>query len=149
MAATVSTHSLPNGSIQHSMNQLQSQQMSQHMSQTQPAQHTLAGPSRRGRGRPPGSTNERVVSMSSDPVTPAKDSAAGAASSTRTKNGCWSCRVRRKVRSSCQLRSDTLANYIRLIRNAMRGRLTARASATTVPASRSNAWVGVQSDQTG
>ncbi|QRV90024.1 Fungal specific transcription factor domain [Ceratobasidium sp. AG-Ba] len=47
-------------------------------------QHAFAGPSRR-RGRPPA---ERAPS---DPAT-----ANGPASSTRTKNGCWSCRVRRK-----------------------------------------------------
>ncbi|KAG8678395.1 hypothetical protein FRC09_019871, partial [Ceratobasidium sp. 395] len=52
-------------------------------------QHVFAGPSRR-RGRPP---VERVA-----PVIAAADSAAGTgpAASTRTKNGCWSCRVRRK-----------------------------------------------------
>ncbi|QRV75331.1 Fungal specific transcription factor domain [Ceratobasidium sp. AG-Ba] len=47
-------------------------------------QHAFAGPSRR-RGRPPA---ERAPS---DPA-----ATNGPASSTRTKNGCWSCRVRRK-----------------------------------------------------
>ncbi|CAE7135468.1 unnamed protein product [Rhizoctonia solani] len=52
-------------------------------------QHALPGPSRRGRGRPPGSTSERTTTDSSL-------SAPGGVASTRTKNGCWSCRVRRK-----------------------------------------------------
>ncbi|CUA68528.1 hypothetical protein RSOLAG22IIIB_03566 [Rhizoctonia solani] len=53
-------------------------------------QHTLPGPSRRGRGRPPGST-----STSANDRTTTTDSVSAVAS-TRTKNGCWSCRVRRK-----------------------------------------------------
>ncbi|KAG8732015.1 hypothetical protein FRC11_001069 [Ceratobasidium sp. 423] len=54
-------------------------------------QHALAGPSRRGRGRPPGSTNERNATGDS-----LGTASTGPVASTRTKNGCWSCRVRRK-----------------------------------------------------
>ncbi|KAJ1307819.1 hypothetical protein OPQ81_001900 [Rhizoctonia solani] len=52
-------------------------------------QHALPGPSRRGRGRPPGSSSDRAADSS-------LSAASTAVASTRTKNGCWSCRVRRK-----------------------------------------------------
>ncbi|CAE6439283.1 unnamed protein product [Rhizoctonia solani] len=51
-------------------------------------QHALAGPSRRGRGRPPGERTTTDSSLSA--------ASTGPVASTRTKNGCWSCRVRRK-----------------------------------------------------
>ncbi|KAL5634681.1 hypothetical protein ACGC1H_002655 [Rhizoctonia solani] len=54
-------------------------------------QHALPGPSRRGRGRPPGTATERATTDSS-----LSAASTGPAASTRTKNGCWSCRVRRK-----------------------------------------------------
>ncbi|KAH7341496.1 fungal-specific transcription factor domain-containing protein [Rhizoctonia solani] len=54
-------------------------------------QHALPGPSRRGRGRPPGSGSERTTTDSS-----LSAASTGPVASTRTKNGCWSCRVRRK-----------------------------------------------------
>ncbi|CAE6447042.1 unnamed protein product [Rhizoctonia solani] len=73
-------------------------------------QHALPGPSRRGRGRPPGSTNERNATTDS-----LSTASTGPVASTRTKNGCWSCRVRRKkCDESATARQGACGNCTRL-----------------------------------